>query len=182
MRVVVAVAVGVIGAGLGFERFVRDAKFEAHPGEHGVEDVVVAVAQPVRPELQRDVPVAQMVGAASQQSGLASVGGRDGFTGREDLDDAAVLGAQAVPAAQNLAPRQDDTDLLAVLEARAEAAAAAHIEGQHQPRARRPGRIGRCGAPPDQEQGRIQNKKYRCARGSTRAGSQVSSCPSARTS
>jgi hypothetical protein len=89
-----------------------------------------------------------------------------------DLDGAPILGEQSVAAAQDLSPRQHDSNLFAVLEMRAEAAAAAHLEGEHEPRAGGAGgrnQIRSCTcfgcsgiggrAPQDLQQGRGQNRK-----------------------
>lgn len=173
------VPVAVIGAGLGFERLLLRGEFESHAGEHGIEHMIAAVAQPVRAEFERYMPVAEMIGAAGERTGIARARRGHGLACRMNFDDAPVLGEQPVAAAQDLAPRQHDANLFAVLETRAEAAAAADLEWQDEPRARCIGRrasgIGGRGTLQDLEQGGGQKRKYRCASGSSAAGSQVRS-------
>src|SRR5882757_4870960 len=179
MVVMVTAPLCVIRAGLGLEGLFLHGEPEPQATQHVIEYMIVAVPQPQRPDLQRHMPVAEMIGAPRQQIGISGVRRADGFRCRDDFDDAPILGEQSIAAAQNLAAPEYYADLLALFEARFEAAPAAGLERQHQPRI---GDAGALVAFQNHDERAVQNKKYRCANGSTRAGSQVSSCPSARTS
>jgi hypothetical protein len=124
-----------------------------------------------------------MVGTARQQVGVACMRRTHGFGGGGNCDNAPVLRSQSIASTKDMAPREYHTHLLASIEPRAKPAAAAHIERQHQQRIRSANfRAAVRAALPYHDDRTAQNKKYRCASGSTRAGSQVSNWPSARTS
>ena len=146
-----------VGAGLGLERRfdLRDARAEL--ARHLLEHVVLGDAQEARPDLQRDVAVAEVVGNA-RKLGRFDV---QQLLGRgHDFYLAPVGRRHPVAATQYAAARQDERDLLAIISLRPQAAFLALLE----------------------RQGQFQNRKYLCAMGNTLAGSQTSSSPSARTS
>jgi hypothetical protein len=77
MLVTVVVRMGVraaaVGAGLGFERRRQADWLQTQTTQHLVEHVIVPVPQPARFDLQRDVPVAEVVtGTRQQQRGIAA--------------------------------------------------------------------------------------------------------------
>jgi hypothetical protein len=153
-HLVVAVA---IGARLGLERRfdMRDAR--AQPAHHFLEHMVLHDAQEARPHLEGDVAVAEVVGDACE---LLALDMEKALRRRDDLHLAPVGGGDALAAAQHAAARQDERDLLAVVQPRAQTALLSQLEGK----------------------GQFQNRKYLWAMGRTFAGSQTSSSPSARTS
>ncbi len=150
--------------------------------------MVVAVPQPTVTDLQRHVSIAEMKSRAREGACIRGPQRRDQFEGCLDRDDAAIVGEQEVAAAQNAPPWQDHARIPPARQAGAEPAAASQTEGQHHTvvGGARPAGGERLLEPLTDHQNRrrirAQNRKYRCARGSVRAGSQVNSTPSARTS
>ena len=126
--VAVAVAMARIRAALRLERRLLHHHREAQSLHHVVEHMVVAVAQPQRPDLHRHMPVTEVISAAGEHIGVARMGRGHGLRRGGDLDDASIAGAQPVAAPQDAAARQYHADFHAVLEPCTESASAAHVE------------------------------------------------------
>ncbi|GAB5542031.1 MAG: hypothetical protein SangKO_017910 [Sandaracinaceae bacterium] len=135
--------------------------------------------------------VAEVVGRAEQPGHVRAPGRRQRLERGDDPDHGAVTRAQAVAAAKDGAARKEEPHVAPICQARSEPAPLAVAEGEGELDAR--GAVGiedifmedivdfEHREPPGRK-GRGQNKKYRWAIGSTSAGSQVRSTPSARTS
>jgi hypothetical protein len=95
----------MVGAGFGLERTFFHHEPESQSMQHVIEYMIVTVPQPERPDLQRYVPVSEMISAARQQISIRRVRRRDGFGRRRNFDDAPVLGEQSIAAAQDVTPR-----------------------------------------------------------------------------
>ena len=169
------VEVRVIGAPFGFERRIRHLDVKAHAACHVIEHVIVKVSKPAVPDLQGHMAIAKMKGRPGQQVRASRIQRCNEFQSCDHLDNPAVAGQQQIAPAQNLSARKNHPHFHAAREPRTEAAAAPEAEGQHDAVVRRSLLVQ---ALPNHEHGGgagVQNKKYRCASGSTCAGSQVSS-------
>jgi hypothetical protein len=124
--------VRVISTRLGFERCLLNGHLQTQTPRHVVEHVIMTVAQPAIPHLQRDVPIAQMIRSARETARIDGFEGRDRLVRRADLHDPTVVGEKKIAAAQHLTPLQHDADLLAAGQASPKTAATAQVKGQHQ--------------------------------------------------
>ncbi len=127
------------------------------------------------------MPVAEVIGDLRQGGRRCAFYMQHALRLRDDFNDASVGRRDQIAAAQNLAARQHHADFFARYERRFEAALLPQLERQLElafdfdlVRATHDLQLVF-----DLDH---QNRKYRCAIGSTLAGSQVSSSPSARTS
>jgi hypothetical protein len=127
-----AAGAACVSAALGLEGGFFDAHRQAQTAHHLVEHVVVQIAQPAVPNLQRHMAVAEMIGGAREGARVGASDRRDGFRCRSDFDHAPIGGAQQIAAAQDLSTRKHYTDLLAARETSAKAAATAQLEWQQQ--------------------------------------------------
>jgi hypothetical protein len=144
--------------------------------------VVGADAERLAEELDGQVPVAEVPGDADERGHVGRAYIEHRLGPRLDAHGAAVVEPQPVAVAQPGRVRQVEQQLAPALRAQHRPAPVPAVEVEHhavhgravplaRPRARR-----LHAARPH------QNRKYRCAIGRTRAGSQVRSSPSARTS
>ncbi len=191
MRVSVA-PVRCIGAAFGFEGRQLLADRQVQALQHLAQHVVGLELQVVGFQFHRHVPVAQMVGGAQQVAwravwALAHHQHRLRCSAHDH--QRTVLGHQHVAAAHHAAARQEYTQPTAGGVGGLEAAFLAQVPVQfHGGRALEQG-AGQAAAKWHEfvyaehgDPGVSQNRKYRCAIGSSVAGSQVSNWPSARTS
>ena len=144
-------------------------------------DRIVDDAQgPVVPHLDGRVPVAEMPGEPRQVGGIAGARVAHWLRCCPYADDAVVRQRQTIALPETLGARQIEKESLAVVIVEQDAApmtiGVIEGHGRHfllpQPTSRREHGDGAA---------RRQKRKYRCAIGSTEAGSQTSSSPSART-
>ena len=80
---------------------------------HVIQHMVMQITQPAVADLNRNVPVAQVVGGTCQAPGVGGAHDRHGLRRCHDLHDAAVLCAQPVPAPQHRAALKHHGDFLA---------------------------------------------------------------------
>ena len=146
-----------VRAGLGFERRFDARHSRAKFARHFLQHMILGDAQEAGADLERNVAVAQVIRHAHE---IGRFYMRQLLGRRDDFDFATVGRLNAIAAAQHLATRQDERKLFAILGFRAQTALLPQVEGKDE----------------------FQNRKYLCAIGSTLAGSQTSSSPSARTS
>jgi len=163
---------------LGLERRTQSRDHRAEAAQHAGEHVVGGDSQPSVSDLRRRVPIAEVVRGARERSRIGTAYFDQVFVGGNDAHDAPVVGFETIAAAQDRPSLEKDTDLLAADDRGAEPALLPQLEREHQL-----GIVRRPSAEPaSNDEHAIQNRKYRCAIGSTLAGSQTSSSPSARTS
>ncbi len=93
--------VPAIGAGLRLERRLFHGDGKAEAADHLVEHVIVLITHPAIADLQRHVPIAQVIARAAQRHGLRGAHGRDGLGLSDDLHDAAIVGEQQISAAED---------------------------------------------------------------------------------
>lgn len=123
----VVVAMGV-GAGFRLEGGGEIHHLGAQPDKHGLQYVVGLDAQPAGTHLHCHVAVAQVIGDPRQRLGVGTTRFEQVFRRRDDLDNAPVLRQQAIAAAQDGAARQEQANLLAIGQLRAQAALGAGVE------------------------------------------------------
>lgn len=170
-----------VGAGLGLERLLFDNDSKTQATHHFVEHVIVLIANPAVAELQRDVSISQVIARATQSQRYRRTHCRDGFGLGDDLHDPTIVREQMIAATQNRSSLEDQSNFFASVQRCTQAALVPQLERQHERH------VGVCrgsgqSASDVQHERQLQKRKYRCASGSTLAGSQVSSWPSARTS
>ena len=186
MRVVVAVRVVVarVAARFGLEGEERfghlEAEITAEPDEH----VVVHVEQPPRLDAEPHVAITEVVRGSREQEPIGGRRDREAFGRCHDARARrAVRGPQPIAVAEREPTRQEQPDLGPVGERHAQARTPPLIVIQRNRQRRLAGIVEgeELGEAEHRTVGFAQNKKYRCASGSTLAGSQVSNAPSART-
>ena len=168
-----------VGAAFRVERRLDMGDRRAEPGQHRLDDVIAADQQPVAGELGRQVAIAEMPGDADQMGGVARTDLGQRFGRRPHRDDAAVLQHQAVAVAKRRRFRQVEQEFETALAGHRQPAAMAVVMVENH---RVGGGAGPMAGGQDLRGADHQNRKYRCAIGSTSAGAQVSNSPSARTS
>jgi hypothetical protein len=176
MRMVMAVA--MIGAVHRLETLYGFRHGRAEPDEHVADNMVAPDQDAILVDLRGLMAIAEMPGEMALRHCLACPYLVELFLGRNDLDGPAVLEQQPVAIGEQHSLRQVDHYLVALIGGDQLAAQmpVGGIEDQCSEWLIVAGVFVGYGV----EHG--QNRKYRCAIGSTIAGSQVSSSPSARTS
>jgi hypothetical protein len=108
--------VAVIRAALGFEAggFVSYRKPEAT--HHFIEHVIGLVAKPTGPDLQRDVPIAEVVARTCEAQWIIRTRDGDGFGGRRHAHDRTVRRAQSIAVVESRAGRENDGGLATTIE------------------------------------------------------------------
>lgn len=178
-RVVPMLVAAAIRPSLGLERQLRARDGHAQTHEHVREHRVVFKPQIVAPYFHRRVAIAEVVSRAHQAQRVGSSHLQHRLGGRLDLDEGAVFGHQQVATAQHGTARQEQRHLVAIVERRAQAALAAITKRQHEfdralDQHRSNPMRGRQMFIDLDHNTTAQNRKYRCAIGSTVAGSHVS--------
>ena len=185
LLVVVVTMPPAIGACLGFERRCHRLDGCGKTLEHFCEHVVRGDAQESVADLHRHMAVAQVIGGARKVLGRAAGDVQYLFGLRDDFDDAPIARDNQITAAQDFTARQHQRHVLARNKLGAQAAFLPGIERQFQ----LPLHFEAIGAAWNPEAGfdlehcwfAVQKRKYRCAIGSTCAGSHISNSPSALT-
>ena len=111
-------AVGVDSA-FGSEGRTLVAEREPESSHHFVEHVIVLKSEPANTDLERHVPVAQVVRRAGEEQGVAGRRHAEILVGGHDFERPTVVGEQPIAAREHGAARQLDGDFLAALESRA---------------------------------------------------------------
>ena len=176
--VVMAAAAGRVGAGLGIEGGIDMIDMPAQAFNHFLDHMVEADADAVTQQLHRQMPVTEVPGDANQFPVVMGMDFQQRLRPGADADDAAVHRQSiAIPQPDRL--RQVDQHIRTALSPQHNPAAMAAVEVDQNVID-----LPRCvpGAGGKDVVRAHQNRKYRCAIGSTVAGSQVNSTPSARTS
>ena len=109
-----------VATSFGFEGPLFDDNGQAKRADHVVEHVVVSVGQPVRADLQGDVPVAEVVGGGAKPRAMAIRGARDGQGLRNGPDHdqhLPVIVEKTIPFAQNDSIDEKNRHLAAIVEA-----------------------------------------------------------------
>jgi hypothetical protein len=169
-----------ISAGFRLERqrhlLDRSPKPRQHIREHGI----VFELQIIDAHFDRCMPVTEVISGACERQHIGRTNQQHSFRGRGNTHEAAVVGNEHIAVAQHGAAWQHKRDFLARIEGRGKATLAARLERQRQTRCARNQHARdlhmRIKTFVDRSHTR-QKRKYRCAIGSTFAGSQVSSSP-----
>jgi hypothetical protein len=116
---------------LRFER--RHSRFGIHaePVQHVLQHVVLLDADPASADLQRHVPIGEVVYGAHQLLRIGRGDMQHRFVGGDHLDDATIAAAQPIAAAQDAAARQHERSLQPGLQPHAQPALLPQVEGQH---------------------------------------------------
>ena len=145
MRMAGPVVLGMrrIGAALRREGCFDVAQATTELGEHGFNDVIAADAQGSGEDFDGQMPVAEMPGDPRELLRVARADFDQGFGGRDDFDEPAIVELQGVAVAQNGRVGQIEQKRDAVRRLEGDAAAMACVEIEHD----RVGRaIGECAA------------------------------------
>jgi hypothetical protein len=102
-----------VSARFRLESFVDLRHRAAESLDHGPQDMIGQQSQPPATHLERDMPVADMVGNAGELGGTARPHFHQGLGRRLDRQDATVFKQQSIPVAQKTAVRQIDADFFA---------------------------------------------------------------------
>jgi hypothetical protein len=121
-----------VGAALRLERRVLVDHTQAERLDHAVEHMIHLVPDKAPPDLERHVPVAEVVSSARQQQQVLAGSARHRFRGRDDANDFAVGGPKDVAAAQNRTAPELDADLAARFEPDTLPGLLALLEAQNQ--------------------------------------------------
>lgn len=173
--------VAAVGSSFGLERRLFNSDGKAEAANHLIEHVIVLVANPADADLQCDVSVSQVIARATQRERLRGSHCRDRFGLGDDLHDTTIVREQQISAPQDLSSLEDQSHFFTGVQRGAQAALAPQLERQDEFHVSGLGGGGQS-AGDIQHEVQLQKRKYRCASGSTVAGSQVSNWPSARTS
>ena len=172
-----------IGAGFRFERTLDGVDLTAQALQQIGQYRIGFQPQPVDIDLQRNVSIAQVIGSTQQGQGIGGARFQHWLRGGDNAEAQTIGAAQKLTRWQRAAGRQDDGEFATVRQAQALPTAPTRLVIEWQ--RRRSGVVVRCGFDSMQaDQGvgrRAQNRKYRCAIGSSRAGSHHRASPSART-
>src|SRR5579863_2663728 len=101
---------------LRFERRDQRADPQTQTGHHVREYVIRQESQPIRHQLNRDVPIAEVVGRLGDQQRIAADGFQQGLFRRNDLHLPSIFDLHALPIAQSPAAFDDERSLLAVVQ------------------------------------------------------------------
>jgi hypothetical protein len=122
-----------VRAALGFETAVLEAQRESETANQVVEHVIVLISKSATADLERNVPIAEVVSGARKQERVVGRCHAERFVGGHDLEGFAVVGEQAIAVREHGAARQLDGDFLAVFQTSAKARLVALVEAQNQP-------------------------------------------------
>lgn len=138
-----------VGPGLGLERGLLGGHLKSEPLDHRIQHMVMQPAQAVRLDLQRDMPVTEMIGRSQERLGIGRARARERLCGGTNLNHGTVVSRELVALSQRGASRQQDADTAPVNESRTQPSARALFERQRQnPRQRlRRDPFGRLQAP-----------------------------------
>jgi hypothetical protein len=155
-RQVRATATPGIGAGFGFEGTFLIAHRQPQAAQHGVQDMVVLIAEPASLDAQGHMAITQVVAGPGQQQGVRA--GRHGqaFRGGPHPDGQALRAGQQITFPQAYPPRQEEPGLAAIVQLHPQAALDPTPQGQGQGGNRR----GVPGLRPGQEMGQAYHRSY----------------------
>lgn len=129
MVMIVAVPVPAMGIGAAL-RLEGGAHMEhggAEPAQHVLDHVVAPDEDEVRPELRRQMAVAEVPGDAHEMGGIAPEDAGERLEGRLHLDEAPVLQGQEVAVAERARLRQVEQEFEPLLALHGDAAAMARV-------------------------------------------------------
>jgi hypothetical protein len=125
MRVVVP-----IGSTLRFERRIKRRYLQSKPGDHLTEHVIGEKTQTVLDELNRYMPVSEVIGGLCDQQRITAHRLEQGFVCGYDLEYPAVLEPHLLSPAQQPAAFNDPSSLFAIVHSQEQSALAAGLESQ----------------------------------------------------
>jgi len=119
-----------IRARLGLEGRLDRGHAGAKAAHHFAQHVVRGKTQPAVADLDRCMPIAQVIGCARQGASIIAAYFHQLFVSGDDAHDAAIGAAQAIAAAQDRPALEEQADFLATGKHRAQAAFLALLERQ----------------------------------------------------
>jgi len=129
----VPVVPAAVGPRFRFERGFDRGEASTQSFQHLLQHVIGRKPQEAVADLDRHMPVAEMVAGARQRLRRGAFDVQQPFRPRDDFDHAPVGSAEQVAAAQDLAARQLDRHLLARFQLGAMPALLARLERQREP-------------------------------------------------
>jgi hypothetical protein len=118
---------GVVGARFGREGLGDMSHARSKADQHLLDDGVLTDQDPPAADLRWQVAIADMPGQTRQLLSIDRGDGQQGFGGGGDQNDAAILKAQAIAAAQHGGPRQVEQEFGALLGNESQSAPVAFI-------------------------------------------------------
>ena len=172
-----SMAGGGIGTALGIERRLHLVHRGPELFQHVGDDMVAADQDAVGLNLSREVTIAEVPGEPEERCCVPGSNFKERFSAREDFDDPSILELQSVAVAKQQRLWKIEQAQGSVVGRNGDPTTVARIVVERR-------LVGRAlpGSGVQDFDDADQNRKYRCAIGNTSAGSQVKSCPSARTS
>ena len=135
VMVVIAVMMvaATVRASFGSEGRAREGDVQPQAAHEVVEHVIVLVGEAAGRDLERHVPIAEVVRRAREEERV--VGGRDAeiLVGGDDRIRLAVVGEQAVAVHEHRAARQADGNLSTILQVRAKSRFLAGVVSEDEP-------------------------------------------------
>jgi hypothetical protein len=129
-----------IGPGLGLEGAQFDPHRQSQASHHGIQHRIMGVTQPIGPNADRHVTVAQVIAGPRQQQVIPAVRHRQGLGRRPHLDHPALLVAQQIPILETGATTlQEEPRLAAIVQSDPQAAFDAAVVGEGEGSVRRVG-------------------------------------------
>jgi hypothetical protein len=129
-----------VRAAFRFEGSVLEGQGKSEPAHHVVEHVIVLVGESTDADLERNVPITEVVRGAREHEHVVRRRDAERFVGCDDLVGHAVVGVQAIAVREHGSARQHDGNFLAIFEARTKSRSITRVVAQDQPRGRRLGR------------------------------------------
>jgi hypothetical protein len=113
-----------------FEWRTKRRYLQPKPYDHIGQNVIEEKAQAILHELNRNMPVSKVISGFCDQERVVADRLEQGFVDRHDLDIPAVLELHLLSAAQQPAPFDDQSSLLAVVQPQEQSTLTASIESQ----------------------------------------------------
>jgi hypothetical protein len=107
-----------VRAAFRLEGSVLEGQRKSEPAHHVVEHVIVLVGESTDADLERDVPITEVVRRAREQERVVRRRDAERLVGCEDFVGHAVVGEQAIAVREHGSARQHDRDFFAVFESR----------------------------------------------------------------
>jgi hypothetical protein len=105
---------------------------QAQPFQHPAEDRVVCNSPDPRRDLDRHMPIAEVIGSAREQHRILAADFKQGLVRRSDFNDETRFGHPALAAAHDTAARHDDCDRSPIFQIGDMTSPHPLLEGKHQ--------------------------------------------------
>ena len=114
--VLVGMIGGIVGTGFGFKRSLFANHRQSQAGDHFIEHMVVLVAGEIFGDLQRHVPISEVIAGTRHQYRIVDAERANRFACGTDFDDFTSLRDDALPVQQNATPGQENANCLTAIQ------------------------------------------------------------------